>query len=248
MSFWPNKIEIKEVLINSLWSLIAWVIWGLIMILIVFFLSWFINIPAWFSNEAWVKTTTMFPIILSLVALVWTSITMFLTYKLLTLTSPDRYKKNIIVLWQIAFFTIFIYFFITPIYIIEWLKTYENIIFIFLVHTLVLAFWTSIIIEVLNNYRYVLLGLYGSFIWLFVSIIFTFFIFNSFSAWFAKLISLVVLLPVINFLMTFFKQLFELIYFYYFKYTNQDQLWDIFYRIELEEKEQEREEEEKNSI
>lgn len=248
MSFWPNKIEIKDVLINSLWSLIAGFIWGFVMILIVFFLSWFINIPAWFDNQAWIKTTTIFPILLSFIALVWTSLTMFLTYKLLNLTSPEKYKKNVVILWQMAFFAVLIYFFIAPVYVIEWLKTYENIIFIFLVHTLVLSFWTSIIIEVLNNYRYVLLGIYGSFIWLFFSVVFAFFIFNSFSDWVAKLISLVVLLAVVNFLMTFFKQMFEYIYFYYFKYTNLDQLWDIFYRVELEEKELEREEEEKNSI
>jgi hypothetical protein len=38
------------------------------------------------------------------------------------------------------------------------------------------------------------------------------------------------------------------LYYHYTVYTNKDGLWDIFYQIELEEKEMLREEEEKNSI
>ena len=73
-------------------------------------------------------------------------------------------------------------------------------------------------------------------------------IFTSFSGWTAKLFSLVVLLPIINFTITFFKQIFELIYYKYHLATNQDQLWDIFYQIEMDEKEALRLEEEKNLI
>jgi hypothetical protein len=164
------------------------------------------------------------------------------------MTSEKRYKKNIIVSWQIAFFAFITYLFVTPVYIYTGLIDYNYIMYIFLVHTLIVIFWTSIILELLNNYRHILIWIYGSFVWLFVSIIITVLIFTSFTSWSAKLISLVVLLPVINFTVTFFKQLFELAYFYYYKLTNQDQLWDIFYQIEMEEKELLREEEEKNSI
>lgn len=73
-------------------------------------------------------------------------------------------------------------------------------------------------------------------------------IFSSFSDGYAKLISLLVLLPVINTSIIFFKQLFEYIYYYYHSYTNLDQLGDIFYQIEEEEKERLREEEQKNAI
>ena len=120
--------------------------------------------------------------------------------------------------------------------------------YVFLAHTLIVTFWTSIILETLNNYRYVLIWIYWSFVWLFISIAITVLIFTSLDTWIAKLISLVLLLPIINFTTTFFKQIFELLYFYYNKYTNQDQIWDIFYQIEIEEKEALKEEEEKNII
>lgn len=62
------------------------------------------------------------------------------------------------------------------------------------------------------------------------------------------MIALLLLLPLINFLTTLIKQLFEKTYYHYTVYTNKDGLWDIFYQIEMEEKELLREEEEKNSI
>ncbi len=249
MSFWPQKISFPDILINSLWSLIAWVIWSIVILIITFILGDSINIPGTFkSSEIWLETSSIFPLILSIITLIWTTLTAYLTYKLLNMTSEKRYKKNIIVSWQIAFFAFITYLFVTPVYIYTGLIDYNYIMYIFLVHTLIVIFWTSIILELLNNYRHILIWIYGSFVWLFVSIIITVLIFTSFTSWSAKLISLVVLLPVINFTVTFFKQLFELAYFYYYKLTNQDQLWDIFYQIEMEEKELLREEEEKNSI
>jgi hypothetical protein len=59
----------------------------------------------------------MFPFILSIIGLIGTSTTMFLNYIFLALTSPERYKKNTIIIGQIAFFIILSYIFITPLYI-----------------------------------------------------------------------------------------------------------------------------------
>ena len=249
MSFWPKQLTFPDILINSLWSLIAWIIWWIIILIITFLLGDSINIPGTFASaQIWLETSTIFPLILSIITLIWTTITIFLTYRLLNLTSEEKYKKNIVISWQIAFFAFFTYLFITPVYIYSGLINYEYIMYVFLAHTLIVTFWTSIILEALNNYRYILIWLYWSFVWLFVSMIITIFIFTSFSTGSAKLIVLVLLLPIINFSITFFKQLFELTYYYYYKYTNQDQLWDIFYQIEMEEKELLREEEDKNSI
>ena len=171
-----------------------------------------------------------------------------MTYRLLNLTSETRYKRNVVVSWQIGFFAFMTYLFISPVYIYAWLMDYEYIMYVFLAHTLIITFWTSILIELLNNYRHILIWIYWSFIWLFISMWVTILIFTSFETWAAKLISLVLLLPIINFSVTFFKQLFELIYYYYHKHSGLDQLWDIFYQIEMEEKEVLREEEEKNAI
>ena len=249
MSFWPQKISFQDIMINSLWSLIAWIVWSIMILLITFLLWDSVNIPGTFATaQIWLESSSIFPLILSIITLIWTTITIFLTYKLLNMTSEQRYKKNIVITWQIAFFAFITYVFITPVYIYSGLLDYEYIMYVFLAHTLIVTFWTSIILELLNNYRHILIWIYGSFAWLFVSMAVTVMIFTSFDTWTAKLLSLVLLLPIINFTITFFKQLFELAYYYYYQYTNQDQLWDIFYQIEMEEKELLRIEEEKNSI
>lgn len=249
MSFWPQKIEFPDIMINSLWSLIAWIVWSIVILIITFALWNSVNIPWTFATaQIWLETSSIFPLILSIITLIWTTITIYLTYKLLNMTSEHRYKKNIVVSWQIAFFAFITYLFITPVYIYAGLIDYEYIMYVFLAHTLIVVFWTSIILELLNNYRHILIWIYWSFIWLFIGMIITVLIFTSFSTGSAKLISLVLLLPLVNFIMTFLKQIFELAYFYYYKYTNQDQLGDIFYQIEMEEKELLRIEEEKNTI
>ncbi len=249
MSFWPRQITFRDIFINSFWALGAWIIWSIIILFLVFLTSWLINIPAGFdSMRMWAQTTPIFPIFLSIIALIWTFFTMFLTYFIFTLTDPEKYKRNIIIYGQMAFFTVLVYVFFAPVYIFEWLKNYEFIIYIFLVHILILSFWINLISEILNNYRYILIWVYSSFVWLFLSTIIALSVFSFFPDWYAKLVSLVILLPIINFLMTFFKQLFELLYFYYYKYTALDSIWDIFRTIELEEKEKLREEEEKNML
>jgi len=249
MWFWPKKILFQEILLNSLWSLIAWVIWSIIILLITFWLWNSVDIPWTFDNsKLWLNTSSIFPLILSIITLIWTTISIYFTYKLLTITWEGKYKKNIIVSWQILFFAFITYLFITPIYIYLGLIDYDYIMYIFLAHVMIVTFWTHIILEILNNYRHILIWIYWSFIWLFISLIITAYIFTSFESGTAKLFSLVLLLPIINFTITFFKQIFEMLYYKYFIYTNQDQLWDIFYQIEMEEKELLKIEEEKNSI
>lgn len=249
MSFELKKISFTDALINSLWSLIAWIVWSVVILIITFLLNDSVNIPATFdTSKAWLETSAIFPLILSIITLIWTTITLYLTYRILNITAEHVYKKNIIISWQIAFFAFIVYLFITPIYIYAWLINYEYIMYVFLLHTTLVIFWTNIILEVLNNYRHILIWIYWSFVWLFLSLFLTWLIFTSFSTWTAKLILLILLLPIINFSVTFFKQIFMLAYIKYNKFTNQDQLWDIFYQIEMEEKELLREEEEKNSI
>lgn len=250
MSFWPKEITLQDIGLNSLWAFISGLVWSIIIMIIVFGTSSLVDIPGTFDNARKVGSSTngMFPFILSFITFIATTSSIMLTCFILNLTNPERYKKNAIVYWQIAFFGILTYAFITPVYIYTGLLAYENILFIFMFHCIILAFGTSIILEVLNNYRYILTGIYGSFVGLFLTSMITLTIFNSFTSGQAKLISLLVLFPIINASIVFFKQLFEFAYFKYHKMTNLDQLWDIFYQIEEEEKRALKEEEEKNSL
>ena len=52
------------------------------------------------------------------------------------------------------FFSFLTYICITPVYIYIGMQNYEHIMTIFLFHITILTFGTSIILEILNNYRY----------------------------------------------------------------------------------------------
>ena len=249
MSFWPKSISIQDIWLSSLWALIAGFIGSIIILLIVFMISSMISIPATFeqSRGTWITTNPMFPFVLSFITFVATMVTLIVSAIFGHMIDPERYSWNRISYGQLGFFGILTYVFITPIYIYTWLMSYDNIMIIFIIHCMVLTFWSSLLLEILNNYRYVLTWFYGSFIALFFTSILVVSMFSSMESGYAKLISLLVILPLINVSLVFFKWLFELAYFHYNRITNLDQLWDIFYQIEQEEKEELRQEEIKNN-
>ena len=250
VNFWPSKRDLKEVLITSLWAFISWVIGSILLVLLILLISNFINVFDSFSAaQAWAwKSSIIFTITLSIVAFIVTSLSLFITYYFLSFSNPERYKKNNVILGQIAFFTFLTYLFVIPAYIYAWNLDYDYLIVVFLIHTIFVVFWVNLIIEILNNYRYILVSVYWSFIAVFIVMLLVSLIFSFFDSNSAKLISLLFLLPFINFLQVFIKWIFDFAYYHYNRLTNQDQIWDIFYQIELEEKEALREEEEKNLI
>lgn len=250
MSFGPKKITLQDIAFNSLGALIAGFIGSILIIIIVFMTSSFLSIPETFQQARleWWRTNPMFPFILSFITFIATMVTLFLSITLLHMTSPEKYKNNTITYWQLWFFWIFTYLAITPIYIYTGLLDYDNIMNVFILHSILLIFGTSLLLEILNNYRYILTGFYGSFVGLFFTSIIVIAIFNSMETGYAKLISLLFMLPIINTAMTLFKGIFELLYYKYHLLSNTDYLWDIFHRIELEEQEILKEEEQKNNL
>lgn len=249
MAFGPQKITMQDISFNALWALVAGSIGSMLILIVVFFLSSIINIPQAFEGaRLGAATNSMFPFILSFITFVGTTLSVMLTYKLLQLSSWEKYKKSLLTYAQISFFGIITYLFLAPIYIILGLSSYDNIMIVFIIHSLILAFGVSLILEIMNNYRYILIWVYGSFIGLFVTGSITLLIFSQFSSGFAKLISLLILLPLINTMTVLWKNIFEMLYFYYYQYTNLDPLGDIFYQIEKEAEESMNEEEEKNMM
>ena len=250
MSFWPRKIIIQDVALNSLWVCIAGFIWSILILIIVFATSSMLSVPETFNQarlDGW-SSNPMFPFILSFITFIATMVSLLLSAALLHMTDWERYKKNIVIYGQLGFFGILTYICITPVYIYTWLLSYDNIMIVFIFHCIVLAFWSSLLLEILNNYRYILTGFYGSFIGLFFTSIIVISFFSSMESWYAKLLSLLIILPLINTSLIFFKWIFELAYYHYNKVTNLDGLGDIFYQIEQEEKEILREEEAKNNL
>lgn len=235
--FWPREVKFSDIWVTTAWSFISWVIWSVILLFLVSIISVFIDIPWNFNNKMLASWwwNAIFSFILSFITFIASVVVSIITYNFFSLTDPNKYKKTIIHFWQISFFSIILYIFFSPIYIYAWIQDYDNIMTVFIVHSLLLSFWVTIILEVMNNYRYILLWIYASLIWLILSWIINFYIFSLFWWWYAKLISLLLILPLINWLTTFFKWVFEFLYYKYFIFTWLDQLWDIFKQIEQEE-------------
>lgn len=249
MSFWPKSLSLQDVAVNSLWALIAGFIGSIIILIIIFSFSGIISVPGQFEQaQLSGETNPMFPFILSCITFLATTITLLLSWLLIHMTNPERYRWSRTSYAQLAFFGILTYMCITPLYIATGVMDYDNIMIVFIIHCITLAFWSSLLLEILNNYRYVLTWFYGSFIGLFFTVIFVVSIFASLDTGYAKLISLLIMLPLINTSLVFFKWLFELLYYQYYRFTNLDPLGDIFYQIEQEEKESLREEEQKNTL
>jgi hypothetical protein len=245
----PRKQTISNILINSAWGFLSGVLWSIIIIVLTILLSTYFDVVSIFEwSDSWTKISPMFPFILSLITLFWTTITSFLTYHILTMTDSERYKKNRILFWQLALFQVICYILLIWIYIYVWINQPENITYPYIFHVILTMFWTSLILEVFNNYRYILTWIYWTIIGLFLSVISTIFVFSYFPNSYAQIIILILLLPFTNFVILFFKQIFELAYYQYYKFSSLDPLWDIFYQIELEEERKEKLEEEKNTI
>lgn len=237
--YWPREIKINDLLITTAWSFISWLIWSIILLLLVWLIWVVIDIPWNFNNKNLIWWwSVIFPFVLSFVTFISSISVSIISYNFFVITDPNKYKKTIIHFWQVSFYSILLYIILAPVYIYTWTENYNNIMIVFIIHSLLLSFWISIILETLNNYRYILLWIYASLIWLVISWVINFYIFSLFSDWYAKLISLLLIFPLINWLITFFKWLFELLYYKYFLYSWLDQLWDIFKQIEQEELEE----------
>jgi len=238
---WPRKVSIWDVWVNAAWAFISGIIWSVLLLVLIFWVSWIIDVW-WAFKKTWLshanEISMTFPFLLSIITFFVSIIVMFITYFFLTKTDPNKFWETQIHKWQIAFFAIITYIFITPVYIYTWMLDVENIIYVFMVHIFILFFWLSIILEILNNFRYILVWLYGTFIWIFLTWIIIIAIFLNLDSWYAKLLSLLAILPLINWLIIFFKWLFELLYYKYYSMTWMDQLWDIIRQVELEENEQ----------
>lgn len=233
----PRKASLIRLLINSIGVFAAWFIWSIVVMAFLFLLSqafsFNFDTSAWTS---WIKEWFLFPFLFSLVVFMWTTVTMLFTYLVLCVTNWENYKKNMTTFFHIIFFSVLIYVFMIPIYLFVWENFYESIFIIFLLHNLMAFLLFSIVLELLNNYTHIFLWLYSSFLWTVITIlvIINFWIFDH-SKW--KVFLIVFLVPLLNFLNYFSKQVIEIIYYNYYKYTWTDPIWNVFYQIEKEEKE-----------
>ena len=247
-SFWPRNIRFSEIGLNTLGQLIAGFIGSIIILIIVFMTARFLEFWAIIEGSQRTSENSLFPIILSLITFVGTTASFLLGTKLFQLTDPEKYRPNSIIYSQLVFYGIFVYIFLTPVYLITGWVSYDMLMIVSIIHALVLSLWTSLIQEILSNYRYLLLWVYASFVGTFFATTFVILFFSLFEGGQARLMSLLLILPIIYTSVAFFKGLSELLYARYYNFTSLDPLWDIHLQLEKEAQEELKELEQKNIL
>lgn len=230
--FWPKKIKWSQIWAFSLSSFVSWLIGSIFLFIFIFFLWWILS-----GDNSTNTSSSIFPLALSFVWFITSIFSSILNYLFMT-KIDEKYKKTVLHFWHIWFLGVLLYIFLAPLYVWIWIKNINNVMYIFILHMILSSFWQILLAELLNNYRYVFVWFYGSFVWMLFSFIISLFLFSIFPFWYAKLIALVVIFPISYFLNTFFKTIFEMIYYKYFEITWNDQLGDVFRQIEIEEQEQ----------
>ena len=221
---WPRKVRLVSIGLSCLGSLAAGLLGGLFTLLITYIFLWSL------------QATNIFPYILSIVGFFAVLITTSITFIFNRLLFAEKYKEWSVVLGQMAILSIFLFILVTPLYVyINYIKP-EVLIFTFLFHILINILATSLLSEILSSYRYILLSIYGSFIGFFITSLLSVVFFMNFSPSRNALYSLIGVIIVINFVITFFRLLFEFIYYKIYITTGTDHLGDIFSQIENEEK------------
>lgn len=223
----PPRIDIIQVWLSAVGSIVSWFVWSIIIILSISLFLQSAKSFVWIYPYLYISTVTMAMLITS-------AINIFMN----KIINPEKYKRWSIVFTQIFLLNIFLYIILIFAYVFVANKNIDYLIYIFSAHVIIAMLGASLLTEILSSYRYVLLGIYGSFIWSLFSILLTTIVFSSLWESNKNLYVLIWLLIIINFATITIKWLFEYLYYIYYKKTWMDQLWDIYYQIELEEKEQ----------
>ncbi|MFA5917539.1 MAG: hypothetical protein WC850_04900 [Candidatus Gracilibacteria bacterium] len=234
----PRRVDLVRTIINALGIFAAGFLGSLIVMAFLFMLSsaFGFNFEGGAGTPGF-KEGFLFPFLLSLIVFLATTITMLFTYYVLTVTHSNNYKKNISTFFHIILSSILVYIVIIPIYLNIGSTHYENILMVFLFHVIITSLLFSIILELLNNYTHLILGIYSSFLGTIITIFFIILLGLPDNSK-GKFYIIIFLVPVINGLIYLSKQFIEFIYYSYFNFTGNDPIGNVFYQIEKEEQEE----------
>ena len=222
----PPRVDLLELAMGSIGSVIAGFFGGLVVFLAVYFL---LSNPEFASSGA-------FPFALSIVALFATLSTAYITLWMNRLVFPDKYARPLATLGQVSVISVLLYICFTPLYLAVGGGNAEVILSIFSAHCILNVLSANVVSEILARYKYVLLGVYGSIVGCAGSVIVAILLIVHVSASSQALYGLVGTILMVNFLSAFLRLLFEFAYFQIYTLTGYDQLGNVFGGIEDEER------------
>ena len=161
--FTPHNIKISDIAIFTLWAFVAGVVWSVFLLIIVFVFSPVLEVQQHFQNTLVPvqNQSSFFPMIMSFFSFIASLIVAVSTYVFFCMSDPEKYKRTILHFSNICLFCLILYICMAPVYIFGGGWNYESILIIFVIHILLLFFGISFLLELLNNYRYILVWFYN---------------------------------------------------------------------------------------
>lgn len=213
-------------------SILASVIVGFITGVFILILSYFIAV--WeFSFQSGSS-----PILLEMITFFSLVIGNTIYYTLLSKIFPHIYSRGRTILSQISILSIILYILFFPVYfaVTTFSANSSSILIAFAAHVVINIFTFWLTIGLISQYRYSLLVLYSNIISLLLtSVVIGFISFSLQNS--GKAIFILLWLTIVSyFIYGSFSSLISYIYYKIYSSTGFDPLWDIFSRIEMEEK------------
>lgn len=156
----PPKISFPRFLLKLIAATAGGVAGTLILLLIFILASSAMPSITSFNVENYISPIFVF-ILLAMIFLAST-IGNILSAFLLSLTEREKYKRTSSAIYQIFIISVIIFLLMAPIYFITYSVNYENIAYSVALHLVISAQVSALILEIVSNYKYALVGVYGT--------------------------------------------------------------------------------------
>jgi hypothetical protein len=132
---------------------------GAVVLIIIFFLASGIIAPV-SGAEGEAGTSPIFTFVLMMMVFLASTVGNILSIWLLSLAESDRYKRVSSAIYQVFILSIIIFLFMVPVYFIT-ASTIDLTAYAVGLHIILSAQVSALILEIVSNYKYSLVGLYG---------------------------------------------------------------------------------------
>lgn len=183
----------------------------------------------------------MFPIVLSVIGFFAGVISVSFTLFLQRLIFVEKYRAGITIFSHVYILSIVCFVVMVPLYVTVGNNEPGSALNVLIIHLLLTLFGSTVITEVIASYRYVLLGIYGSFIGLLIACVISIILRGSTSGASSPMFTMVVFTFLVTVSIATVRVLIEWLYYRMYLATGTDPLGDVFGGIERQDREDLRE-------
>ncbi|MBD3360746.1 hypothetical protein GF366_03015 [Candidatus Peregrinibacteria bacterium] len=153
----PPKISFPTFLLKILAALAGGII-GAVILLVIFFLASSLLTPLTSADE---YISPIFIFILMMMIFIASTVGNLLSTFLLSLTESEKYKRISSTIYQVFIISLIIFILMVPVYFITATINIGIVAYAVALHIIISAQVSALILEIVSNYKYSLVGVYG---------------------------------------------------------------------------------------